>query len=270
MVQLQLPTYEGPLRLLLELIERRRLDISELSLSLVADQYLARIADDSPRVDALAEFIEIGGRLVLLKARQIVPPPPDEPPSEIDEAASELVAMVKEYRRYRGAVNALDERDRSKERAYAPISRPEVERPPAVGLPDSVTLGLLTRIAQQAVGRARARRAQQNEAREAALERDPISVRDRAADLRRRLTDGRSVSFRRWIAAAPSRRFVVVSFLALLELFKAGAVKLEQDADWDDIRVCAADAAQRTAPDTAPILPTRPPLGRLRSTDNGH
>ncbi len=243
MVQLQLPTWEGPLQLLLELIERRRLDISELSLAAVADQYLERIAplgqlaEHGLRADQLAEFIEIGGRLVLIKARQIVPPPADEAPSEADQAASELVAMVEEYRRYRDAVATLGDRDRSQRRAHAPIARPNIERPLPIGLPDSVTLNLLTRLALEALERARQRRDQQSEAHDAALETDPITVRDRVADLRRRLAEAPTVSFRRWIETASSRRFVIVSFLALLELHKARAIELQQDADWGDIQI---------------------------------
>ena len=240
MVQLQLPSYEGPLQLLLELIERRRLDISELSLAQVADQYLEQIAELSPRVEALAEFIEIGGRLVLLKARQIVPPPADETPTEADEAASELVEMVREYARYRDAVAALTERDRAQQRAYAPLARPDTVRPQVLGLPDSVTLDLLSRIAQEAIAAAKDRERQRAQAADAAIEREPITVRDRVADLRRRLSAGKPVSFRRWIESASSRRFVIVSFLALLELHKARAIELRQDAAWDDIEVTAA------------------------------
>ena len=247
MVLLQLPTYQGPLQLLLELIERRRLDISELSLAQVADQYLEQIADLSPRVEALAEFIEIGGRLVLLKARQIVPPPAGEAPTEADEAASELVEMVREYARYRDAVAALGERDRAQTRAYAPLARPDTERPLILGLPDSVTLDLLSRIAQEALARAKDREQQRATAADAALERDPITVRDRVADLRQRLSRGRTVSFRRWIETATSRRFIIVSFLALLELHKAQAIELQQDAAWQDIEVRAADAPPQGA-----------------------
>ena len=247
MVLLQLPTYEGPLQLLLELIERRKLDISELSLAQVADQYLEQIADLSPRVEALAEFIEIGGRLVLIKARQIVPPPAEEETTEADEAASELVEMVREYARYRDAVAALRERDSAHARAYPPLSRPDVERPQPLGLPDSVTLGLLTQIAQEAIARAKQRQEQRAQAADAAIERDPITVRDRVADLRRRLSDGKPVSFRRWIADARSRRFVIVSFLALLELHKAQAIELRQDAAWQDIEISAAHAPPQDA-----------------------
>ena len=247
MVQLQLPSYEGPLQLLLELIERRRLDISELSLAQVADQYLEQIADLSPRVEALAEFIEIGGRLVLLKARQIVPPPADETPTEADEAASELVEMVREYARYRDAVAALSERDRAQTRAYAPLSRPDTVRPQILGLPDSVTLALLSRIAQEAIAAAKDRQRRRAQAADAAIEREPITVRDRVADLRNRLSAGKPISFRRWIESATSRRFVIVSFLALLELHKARAIELRQDAAWDDIEVTAAPAPPQGA-----------------------
>jgi len=255
-VQLQLPAYEGPLDLLLELIESHQLDISELSLAQVADQYLAQVAAMKPpegeltqaQADALAAFISIGGRLVLIKARQLLPATDES--AEDDEAANdarELVEMAQAYRRYRDGIAHLGERDRAQRRSYPPISAPPIERLLPLGMSDNLTLDALARIAQEVLVRAAEREAQEVIAHDAAIERQRITVRERAADLRARLLSGHAVSFRQWIADAESRLELIVSFMAVLELHKSLAIEIEQDADYEDILITELPDAPRSA-----------------------
>ena len=256
MVQLRLPAYEGPLDLLLELIESHQLDISELSLAQVADQYLAQVAAmtttdqalSPEQADALAAFISIGGRLVLIKARQLLPPT-DDPlaAEEAEHEASELVAMALAYKRYRDGIAQLSDRDLGRLRSYTPIAAPPLERPLPLGMSDDVTIGMLARIAQEALDRAAERVAQEEIAHDAAIERQRITVRQRAADLRARLLSGHSVSFRHWIAEAQSRLELIVSFMAVLELHKSLAIEIEQDADFEDILITALSDAPQSA-----------------------
>lgn len=256
MVQLHLPSYEGPLDLLLELIESRKLDISELSLAQVADQYLAQVsamtAPDgeltSDQADALAAFISIGGRLVLLKARQLLPP--TEVPADgeqLDDDATELVAMAQAYKRYRDGIAQLGDRDRERLRSYTPISAPPIDQTLPLGMSDTVTLEALARIAQEALARAAEREAQADIAHDAAIERQRITVRDRVIDLRGRLMSGHVVSFRDWIASAQSRLELIVSFMAVLELHKSLAIEIQQDEDFSDILITELPDAPATA-----------------------
>ena len=256
MVQLRLPAYEGPLDLLLELIESHRLDISELSLAQVADQYLAQVAAMTPQqgelsqsqADALAAFISIGGRLVLIKARQLLPAA-DESAAD-DEAADEareLVEMAQAYKRYRDGIAQLGQRDREQLRSYPPIAAPPIDRPLPLGMSDNVTLDALARIARQVLERAAEREAQDAIAHDAAIERQRITVRHRAADLRGRLLSGHTVSFRQWIADVESRLELVVSFMAVLELHKSLAIEIEQDGDFEDILITELPDAPQSA-----------------------
>lgn len=116
MVDLHISGFEGPLELLLQLIERNQLDISEVSLLQVTDQYLTSVEDlkkedGADTAEALADFIVIGARLMLLKSRALLPrDPDDEEEDEEDEeedVGRELVQMLEEYRRYRDAVGVL-------------------------------------------------------------------------------------------------------------------------------------------------------------------
>lgn len=246
MVQLHLPAYEGPLDLLLELIESHQLDITELSLAQVADQYLAQVAAMTPpdgqltteQADALVAFIHIGGRLVLLKARQLLPAP--EQPADaagLEDEASELVAMAQAYKRYRDGIAQLGNRDREQLRSYTPIAAPPIEQSLPLGMSEDVTLQTLARIAQEVIDRAAEREAQEAEAHGAAIERQRVTIRERAADLRARLFSAHAVSFREWIAAAESRLELIVSFMAVLELHKSLAIEIRQDADFTDILI---------------------------------
>ena len=264
MVQLHLPAYEGPLDLLLELIESHKLDISELSLAQIAEQYLAQVAALSPpdgelsseQADALAAFISIGGRLVLLKARQLLPPSQEALEDEESAAdARELVEMAQAYKRYRDGIAQLRERDRERLRSFTPIAPPQLEQTLPVGMSDSLTLEALARIAQEVLDRAAERQAQEDQAHDAAIEQQRITVRERAADLRARLFSSHAVSFRAWISTAQSRLELIVSFMAVLELHKSLAIEFEQQKDFSDILITelpnAPDSAWASAESTS-------------------
>ncbi len=256
MVQLQLPSYQGPLDLLLELIESRKMDISELSLAQVADQYLTQVTALYPsdgvispeQADALAAFISIGGRLVQLKARQLLPSR-DETVEDDESAADarELIAMVQEYQRYRDGIAQLSQRDRAQERSYTPLAPPPIDRPLPVGMSDNVNLETLARIVQELLDRAAEREAQEQIAHDAAIERQRITVHERAADLRARLFSAHALSFRSWIADVRSRLELIVSFMAVLELHKSLAIELEQPDDRSDILITMLPDAPESA-----------------------
>ena len=250
MVQLHLPGFEGPLDLLLQLIERRDLDISELSLVQVADQFLEHVdalkasgdRDDpgDPVAGQLAEFLAVGGRLMLLKSRRILPGAAagEEPPDE-DDPGVELVAMLEERRRYRDAIELFGKIDRSGLRNFAGGAPPPVDREPP-GLPDSVTLDLLSKLVREALARAAERPPTHPQV---ALKRDPLTVQDKIDELRARLRDGGRVSFREWIAEAETRTDVIVTFIAILELYKSRAIEMHQDDAYGDIQIVAKPAA---------------------------
>src|ERR671935_420793 len=97
MLELHLDTFDGPLELLLLLIEQRRLPITQVSLAQVADQYLAQVhAQPSLDADLLSEFLVIGGKLLLLKSRALLQS--EEPDPEAAEVASDLAERLETYR----------------------------------------------------------------------------------------------------------------------------------------------------------------------------
>src|SRR3979411_1730581 len=107
-LELHLESFDGPLELLLLLIEQRRLPITQVSLAQVADQYLAQVhAQPSLDADLLADFLVIGGKLLLLKSRALLLT--EEPDPEVEEVASDLADRLASYRVFRAAAEALRE-----------------------------------------------------------------------------------------------------------------------------------------------------------------
>ncbi len=122
----RVPGFEGPLAVLLRLIEREELDITAISLAQVADQFVAYIAgqpDSDPGL--LAEFAAVASRLLLLKTRVLFPRAPAVAERDREEDdADDLVRQLQEYRRFKSIAEALAARDRVEGRTFLPVEAP--------------------------------------------------------------------------------------------------------------------------------------------------
>lgn len=234
---LALPAFQGPLDLLLHLIERDELDITEVSLLAVTEQYLGYLrSQEQVDLGALAEFIAIGARLILLKSRALLPR--EEQPADDDEDAGDdvraLIEALREYRRFKQAAEFFRERDGTSAsyRREAP--------PPKVPLPtglESVTLSSLVELIREVMERI------PEEEPTAEVRRDPVRLHDRIHNLASTLDrDGRT-SFRRLIEGASSRTMVIVDFMAVLELIKQRYLEAQQSESFGDIDLVRIDGA---------------------------
>src|SRR4030081_376309 len=129
-LELHLETFDGPLELLLLLIEQRRLPITQISLAQVADQYLAQVhALPALDADLLADFLVIGGKLLLLKSRALLLT--EEPDPEVEEVATDLADRLASYRVFRAAAEVLRELEQRGERMYPTMREPLISTEPA-------------------------------------------------------------------------------------------------------------------------------------------
>ena len=231
--QFQLPVFEGPLDLLLNLIEREELDVTVVSLVQVTDQYLSYL-HDGERVDAtaLAEFIAIGARLILLKSRALLPKPPAEDEIE-DDYGDDLVRRLREYKRFKEVAGALRDLEERGLRAY-PRMAPPLGLPLPTGL-DGVTLDLLADIVREVLERTT------EEEPVEVIPRHEVTVEEKVTELSLALKGQRRVSFRAFISTCRSKLEVIVSFLAVLELIKGLQLVAEQDAQFGDINLIALE-----------------------------
>ena len=249
---LELPAFQGPLDLLLHLIEREELDVTEVSLVAVTEQYLAHL-NSGERIDlgALAAFITVGARLLLLKSRALLPRDEDaalagDEGEERDPEA--LLEALREYRRYRAAADHLRELEEEHRTAYR-REVPPPDAPPGPGL-DGVTANSLLELFRDILERL------PEEEAEPELAREPVRLADRIDRLVRRLEGGQPVSFRDVIAAAPARIVVIVDFLAVLELIRTCYLEARQSEVFGEIELVAiAGAAPPSVAQLAEDLP---------------
>lgn len=238
-IQLDLPVFHGPLDLLLHLIERNELDITEVSLLQVTDQYLAALrSQEQIDLGAMADFIGVAARLLLLKSRALLPRDPDEERVEDEEERSDaraLIEALREYRRFKQAAEFLREREVG-HRTY----RREVP-PPPVPLPtglDTVTLSSLVDVIREVMER------MPEEEPATQIEREPVRLRDRMRLLVDRLQGTGRASFRELIQSATSRTMVIVDFMAVLELIKQRYLAARQSDAFGDIELIRLDGAR--------------------------
>jgi len=231
MFELKLSVFQGPLDLLLHLIEREELDITTVSLAQVTDQYWAYLHPASGLdPEALAEFIAIGARLLYIKSRALLPELRPRPREEEKEDAGEALAqMLVEYKRFRQAAETFRDLEERGQRAYPRLAPPKgVLLPPGL---KGVTLDGLLSIFQEALSRQPV-----EEITEGAIAREPVTVDEKIETVIAAVERGRGrASFRALVEACTSRTEVIVVFLAVLELMKAGRVSAEQAESFGDI-----------------------------------
>lgn len=237
---LRLPTFEGPLDLLLHLIEREELDITELSVLQVTEQYLTHLRSaDQINLAALAEFVAMGARLLLLKSRALLAPEGVEIESDDEDGEGDLIAALQEYRRYRHAAEHLRELEEQHRTTY----RREAA-PPDVPLPsglDDVTLDGLVNLFREVLERLPEEEEQQEVARE------PLRLADRVSSLIATLDREHRLPFRSLIERAKTRLEVIVDFMAVLELIKMRFLEARQPDAFGDIVLVRLEGATAEA-----------------------
>jgi segregation and condensation protein A len=237
---IDVPTFRGPLALLHHLIEREELDVTEVSLLAVTEQYLAHL-HDAERIDltALAEFVAVGARLLLLKSRALLPSEGEQPSDEDDGDPQGLIDAINEYRRFKEAAAYLGERDRAGQRSYTRSAAP-----PDVALPtglDTVSVDALADLFREVLERI------PEEEPSGEVEREQVTLAGRIGSLVDVLERDGRLSFRAMMSRATSRTVVIVDFLAVLELIKAGYLRAEQAEAFGDIDLVHVEGA--AAPD---------------------
>jgi segregation and condensation protein A len=232
---IHLQEFEGPLDLLLQLVERRRLPIAELSLVAVADQYLAQVRAMS-RVDAdvLSEFVAIGARLLLLKSRSLLPAiePPPQPGEDEETDGEELVRRLETYRAFKLLAEELGRLDAAGLASYAGGSRVFEATPEQLPL-QAIAPHLLASL-HAAIER---RRTGPPEQTDESVPR--ISVAERIFLLRDRLQRAGHVAWNDVCGGTVDE--IVATLLAVLELVRRGEMTVVQPSLFGPIRLQAAD-----------------------------
>lgn len=220
----RLPLFEGPLDLLLHLIEREELDISEVSLVAVTDPYLRAIeAMEEIEAGALADFLVVAARLLYLKSRALLPKPRTADDDE-EESGDALIQQLLEYRRYKSVAEGLHQRQEAGLRAFVRLApAPKGERTLDM---TGVSLEKLTLALQRALRRI------PSDPPKPRVHTYPITVAEQIEHVRQRLHESKpqqALPFEELLSTQRSRMEIVVTFLAVLELIKQREISVEQD-----------------------------------------
>jgi segregation and condensation protein A len=257
--QVRLPAWEGPLGLLLSLVEARRLDVRTVPLGALASAYLEALASlEGDRLANIATFVAVASQLILIKSRELLPRPPAAPTGLPDDEADpeeELRARLLLYRAYRDAGAAIQ--------ARATAGAMLVRREPTVAAATARTHAVAPELPRLEVGilvAALERLVVVLPAPETPPEvvRRTITLADRAHLIRAALAEAGPIVLQELLADVTDRVVVAVTFLAMLELVKRREVTVAQDGPWGPIIVTSVPkpvgGTDVTLPGSAPAM----------------
>jgi len=232
--QVSTPVYEGPLDLLLQLIERAELDITRLALAQVTDQYLVHLRMMEDRNPAeVSAFLVIASRLLQIKSAALLPRPPSSENLTVEEDPGEALArMLIQYRRFKQLASHLQLREERGQRAYLRTAPPPIQVDPRLDL-TGIGLNDLVQAARQILF-SRTNIPALNQA----VAQPRITIRDRIQTILSALQNSPLLNFRILIHS-PNRLEVVVTFLAMLELIKRNIVEARQSTLFGEIEVAS-------------------------------
>jgi segregation and condensation protein A len=232
-LKISLPLYEGPLDLLLDLIRRQKVDIYDIPIAKITEQYLEYLhLMEEMNVDVASEFLLMAAQLIYIKSRMLLPPDPDALPEEAEDPRTELVRRLLEYEKFKNAAQMLHQRELVENAAWSnpgSIAMEESELEPEV----AVTLYDLLLVFRDVVKRSEQRPLLQ-------VDRDEFSVEQMMAFLFEKIASASdAVALSDVLPEIMSRRALITAFLALLELTRLRAIYLKQDKTFGEITVRA-------------------------------
>jgi segregation and condensation protein A len=220
--------FDGPLEMLLQLVEEKKLDILTVRLGDLADAYLVRVrALATLPADEVASFLALASRLVLLKARSLLPSL--APLGEEDEAETEeeLRARLMEYAIVRERAGALGDRMRAGERAFHREGGSPIGLPPRGGEVTALAAAWTRVLAL----------ASRTREEDMVSPGERYSVEDRTSEIEAIVAERSEVAFSELLGPAPTLGWAVVTFIALLDLYRRVIIDLEQNTLFTDILI---------------------------------
>ena len=240
--QVELPAYKGPLDLLLTLIQQEKVDIYDIPIARIADQFVEAVRHIGPMdMEVTTEFLVLAAQLLYIKSRDLLPKPPKNEQGQLGEEdlRQELVERLLAYRTFKQAAQVLEALETSSGRSYC--REVDVEGLLADVEPEDPLKGVSFDDLWQAFCRVIERAEKGEEIQH--IEPEEIAIDVLLADvLRRVLLHPKGMRFSQLMRIG-SRMELVVSFLALLELLQSGKVRAEQLTMLSDIMIFSTQKA---------------------------
>lgn len=242
----KLESFEGPMDLLLHLIDKNKVDIMDIPIAQITDQYLEYLSEMQKNdMDVMSDFLVMAATLLDIKARLLLPPKKDEEGEDIDPR-SELVQQLLEYKMYKYMSYELRGRqDEAEMTLYHEQSIPgEVKgyREPVNldKLLGELTLSRLNQIFREVMKRSEDR-IDPVRSGFGQVQKEEVDSREIMQAVEERIFSRKRCSFRSLLAKKRGKMYTVVTFLTILELIRMGRVEARQEDTFGDIVIAARD-----------------------------
>ena len=229
--KINIPLYEGPLDLLLDLIKKQEMSIHDIQIAKITSQYLDYLHKlEELNVDVSADFIYMAATLIYIKSKMLLPPDPLAAPDDPGaDPRADLVQRLVEHEKFKNAAQLLYQKQQIEENVW---SKPDKSLYHDEGTEGELVVSMvdLVRVFQQVLER-------RKEVSRIELQHEQFTVAQMMAQLRAQIlaSDDNTINLIRFFEACPSRHAMIVAFLALLEMVKMQAVAMAQEKQFGEI-----------------------------------
>jgi segregation and condensation protein A len=229
--KINIPLYEGPLDLLLDLIKKQEMNIHDIQIAKITSQYLDYLHKlEELNVDVSADFIYMAATLIYIKSKMLLPP---DPLASLEEQSADpradLVQRLVEHEKFKNAAQLLYQKQQIEENVW---SKPDKSLYHDEGTEGELVVSMvdLVRVFQQVLER-------RKEVSRIELQHEQFTVAQMMAQLRAQIlaSDDNTVNLIRFFEACPSRHAMIVAFLAVLEMVKMQAIAMVQEKQFGEI-----------------------------------
>lgn len=245
-IPVKLQVFEGPLDLLLHLIDKNKVNIYDIPIVLITEQYLEYVnAMDKTDLNVVSEFLVMAATLLDIKSKMLLPAEVNEE-GEAEDPRAELVEKLLEYKMYKYMAYELKDRQVDAMRSLYKASTipPEVEayREPVdiEQLVSDVTLRKLNDIFNEIMKR-QEDKVDKVRSNFGKIEKEEVNLLEKIEYVKEYARKNGSFSFRQLLMESASKMQVIVTFLAILELMKTSFIRVEQDYTFADIRISCVE-----------------------------
>jgi segregation and condensation protein A len=229
--KINIPMYEGPLDLLLDLIKQQKMSVHDIQISKITSQYLEYLHKlEELNVDVSSEFIYMAASLIYIKSKMLLPPDPlGSPEEQAADPREELVQRLLEHEKFKNAAQLLYQRQQIEENVW---SKPDKSLYSDEGTEGELVVSLvdLVKVFQQVLER-------RKDVARIELQHEQFTVAQMITQLRGQIlaSEDSSVNLVQFFEACPSRHAMIVAFLAVLEMVKLQAVNIVQEKQFGEI-----------------------------------
>ena len=248
----KLNVFEGPLDLLLHLIEKNKVDIYDIPIVTITEQYLAYVSEMQEQdMDVMSEFLVMAGTLLQIKSKMLLPR--EETEEEEEEAPrAELVRRLLEYKMYKYA--ALELKDMELDASHNLYKKPTIpkeveeyrEEVDPAELVDGLTLSKLNDIFQS-IMRKQVDKIDPIRSKFGTIEKEEINIEERMVQIREEVRGLKGINFRTLLETQPTRMNIIITFMSILELMKVGAITIRQEETFGEIVIDSLDEIEVTS-----------------------